>query len=179
MNDKHAPTVIGYMPMPKDFSYQSVFLHGRPQHEKYDDFWRKHPPMDPAHRAKIFAPFDALAGFHECISSKEIEYRQKRQLSEGEREELDRKLSMLRKLTINGKAARYNRPQVTIQFFAPCTDENSSAYGNGGIYQTLSGTCRKIDDIHRTITIDETTLRIEDISNISGDLFEALDDDIP
>ena len=38
--------VIGYMPMPVNFEYRSLFLHGRPKHEKFDDFWRKHPPMD-------------------------------------------------------------------------------------------------------------------------------------
>ena len=64
-------TVIGYMPMPADFRYRSVFLHGRPKHEKYDDFWRCHPPMNIVHRAKIFAPFDALAGFSECIAKVE------------------------------------------------------------------------------------------------------------
>ena len=46
--------VIGYMPMPVNFEYRSLFLHGRPKHEKFDDFWRKHPPMDRTHRAKIF-----------------------------------------------------------------------------------------------------------------------------
>ena len=55
--------VIGYMPMPVNFEYRSLFLHGRPKHEKFDDFWRKHPPMDKVHRAKIFSAFDALAGF--------------------------------------------------------------------------------------------------------------------
>ena len=54
------PDVIGYMPMPASFHYRSLFLQGRPRHEKYDEFWRKHPPMDHVHRAKIFAPFDAL-----------------------------------------------------------------------------------------------------------------------
>ena len=58
---------IGYMPMPISFRYKTLFLMGRPRHEKYDDFWRKHPPMDHVHRAKIFAPFDALAGFDDII----------------------------------------------------------------------------------------------------------------
>lgn len=46
---------------------------GRPRHEKYSDFWRKHIPMDPTHRAKQFAPFDALDGFGEAIAEKEME----------------------------------------------------------------------------------------------------------
>ena len=165
--------------MPEDFNYRNVFLHGRPRHEKYDDFWRKHPPMDHVHRAKIFAPFDALAGFNECITSKEILYQERRHLSEGEREELDRKLAILKNLTINSKEASRNRPQVTIQYFVHCADENSSAYGRGGTYQSMTGICQKVDGIHRTITVDEEVLQIEDICDISGDLFDALDDDIP
>lgn len=60
---------IGEMSMPVNFKYRKLFLHGRPKHEKFDDFWRKHPPMGTVHRAKIFAPFDALVGFDEAIES--------------------------------------------------------------------------------------------------------------
>ena len=152
MDKNDIETMIGYMPMPASFPYRSIFLKGRPHHEKYDDFWRRHPPMDPVHRAKIFAPFDALAGFSDCIASKEIQYCNRR---------------------------RKNRPQVTIQFFSGCRDEHSSAYGTGGTYETITGTCRKIDSVSKTIRVDETIISIEDISDISGDLFETLDDAIP
>ena len=179
MDKNDIETMIGYMPMPASFPYRSIFLKGRPHHEKYDDFWRRPPPMDPVHRAKIFAPFDALAGFSDCIASKEIQYCNQRDLSEGEREELDRKLNILQQLTCNGKEARKNRPQVTIQFFSGCRDEHSSAYGTGGTYETITGTCRKIDSVSKTIRVDETIISIEDISDISGDLFETLDDAIP
>lgn len=50
-----------------------ICMMGRPRHEKYSDFWRKHIPMDPTHRAKQFAPFDALDGFGEAIAEKEME----------------------------------------------------------------------------------------------------------
>ena len=158
--------------MPADFPYRSVYLHGRPRHEKYDDFWVKHPPMDTIHRAKIFAPFDALAGFGDCVSSKQILYQERIVMSEGERKELDRKVSILRELTINGKAARENRPLISVRYFVPCEDPNSDAYGSGGTYETTTGICRKIDDLSRTITVDDKVLAIDDISEISGDLFE-------
>ena len=48
---------IGYMPMPEGFQYAELVKAGRPQHQKFDDFWCRHPPMDPGKRAKIFAPF--------------------------------------------------------------------------------------------------------------------------
>ena len=159
--------VIGYMPMPAQFPYRALFLHGRPQHKKYDDFWRKHPPMDRTHRAKIFSAFDALAGFDSWIASKETPYCDKRILSEEERENLDKELTLLRQLTVNGKAARQNQPQVTVQYFSPCEDENSFAYGTGGTYKTVSGICRKIDDIFGTVTIDDRTIPMDDISSIT------------
>ncbi len=135
--------------------------------------------MDTVHRAKIFAPFDALAGFNDCINSKNVLYQDKRCLSEGEKENLGKKLAMLRRLTINGRAARENRPQVSVQYFALCTDPHNSAYGHGGLYKTVTGICRKVDAIRKTVTIDEEIIRIEDITDISGDLFETLDNDIP
>ncbi len=165
------PTHIGFMPMPDHFPYRALFLHGRPRHKKYDAFWIKHPPMNITHRAKIFSAFDALAGFGDFISSKQVEYCDRRYLSEGEREELNRKLAILRQLTYNGKAARKNRPQVTVEYFSPCTDKNNFAYGTGGIYEHVSGTCLKVDEVCGTITIDETSVAIEDISDISGNLF--------
>lgn len=83
------PGVVGYMPMPAAFHYRSLFLQGRPRHEKYDDFWIRHPPMDHVHRAKIFAPFDALAGFDDCINSKDVLYEEKRILSGSEKDDLN------------------------------------------------------------------------------------------
>lgn len=171
--------VIGYMPMPVNFEYRSLFLHGRPKHEKYDDFWRKHPPMDTVHRAKIFSAFDALAGFGDCIASKEVQYSDRRHLSAEEHENLDKKLSVLRRLTRNSREVRRNRPQISVEYFSPCTDRNSFAYGTGGIYETVSGICRKIDDISDTITVGETVIPIDDISSITSPLFGGIGDDIP
>ena len=164
--------------MPAGFPYRALFLKGRPQHEKYDDFWIKHPPMDHIHRAKIFAPFDALAGFGDCIAGKEIEYQNRRSLSEGEREELDRKISILHSLTVNGKAARKNCPKITVQHFVPCTDPNSDAYGTGGTYETIEGICQKVNVVSRTITIDGMVLAINDIAGITGELFDHMDEEV-
>ena len=70
----NAIPILGYMPVPMNFKYMDAFLKGRPRHEKFDPFWRKHPTMDCGHRAKIFSPFDALKGFDEAIGSKEVRY---------------------------------------------------------------------------------------------------------
>ena len=58
---------IGVMAMPADFGYRDVFLKGKPQHDQYDSFRIRHPRMSTGHRAKIFAPFDALDGFSALI----------------------------------------------------------------------------------------------------------------
>ncbi len=58
---------------PFSFKYRTVYEKGKPVHEKYDPFSIKHPAMDLRKRAKIFAPFDALKGFNEAISSKNME----------------------------------------------------------------------------------------------------------
>ena len=86
--------MIGYMQMPADFIYKDVFLKGKPVHQRFDRFRLRHPTMDCGRRAKIFAPFDALAGFNEAVAAKEVLYEFRRELDDGEKEELNRKLSL-------------------------------------------------------------------------------------
>ena len=42
------------------FPYIETLIQGKPE-------IKGHPPMDLVHRAKIFAPFDALSGYSELI----------------------------------------------------------------------------------------------------------------
>lgn len=48
-------------------------------------------------RAKQFLPFDALVGFREALKEKEIEYEDKKELTEESYEELEVKLNRLEK----------------------------------------------------------------------------------
>ena len=159
-------SIIGYIPMPPNFKYRDLFLKGRPKHEKYDSFWIKHPPMDRVHRAKIFSPFDALAGFDECIESKLVLYTEKRMLSEEEKDKINAALNHLHSLTYNSKAARENRPQATVEYFIPFDDENSEWYGVGGRYNTITGVVWKVDPVKEQITIDEKVIPLYDIAEI-------------
>lgn len=59
--------MIGDMSMPDDFRHRDLFCAGPPVHERHDEFWLRHPPMNPGRRAKLFAPFDALRGFSEAL----------------------------------------------------------------------------------------------------------------
>ena len=163
--------MIGSMEMPADFKYRDIYLHGRPRHQKYDAFWRKHPPMPVSKRAKIFAPFDALAGFNQCIENKRVLYTTKKDLSDSEKAGLNSCLTELAACIRNGRARTRNRPAATIEYFCPCRDENSEWYGKGGTYETISGEIMRIDgEISRTIRIrsdsEEMVLRFEDISGI-------------
>ncbi len=65
------PKPLGCMPHPQNFKYEAVLRHGKPRHEPFDDFRRKHPSMPPEKRAKLFMPFDALRGFDLAIRKKQ------------------------------------------------------------------------------------------------------------
>ena len=84
-------TMIGAMAMPVNFRYRDVFLKGRPRHDRFDSFRRRHPSMDVGRRAKIFAPFDALKGFNEAVAAKDILYRDKEVPGEEDSAELNRR----------------------------------------------------------------------------------------
>lgn len=145
-------TTVGYMTMPIDFKYKEVHQMGRPRHEKYSDFWRKHAPMDRQHRAKIFSPFDALKGYDEAIESKEVQY-----VERSVPADLDEELQELR-IGI----------RVIISYFVLCTDVNNDAFEEGlGTYETITGTVRKIDTVSETLVVDDTVICFEDIGEIS------------
>ena len=91
------------------------------------------------------ATFDALDGFDERIRAKEETYTERKELDEGEKEELNRKLCYLHTLTMNGRLARQNRPTVAITYFSPCTDIENDWYGCGGQYKTISGTVLRVE----------------------------------
>ena len=156
---------VGAMAMPLDFKYKNVLQRGRPKHNKYDDFYRKHPPMDRVRWAKIFAPFDALDGFDEAVGAKLVQYEERHDLSECEKEELDQKLSDLHSLTYNGRVARQNKPAVKVKYFSPCTDRHSEWYGRGGTYKTLTSTVKRVD--REKLYLADTDIPLEDIVEIA------------
>ena len=140
------PTV-GSMTMPSNFKYQDALRRGRPIHEKWDEFWMKHPPMPASRWAKIFSPFDALAGFDEAIKSKEELYVQRIELDEDERTNLNRTISVLHDLTWNSRMAKANHVVVSVTFFIPCADRHNSAFYLGkGKYETVTGVVLCVED---------------------------------
>lgn len=159
--------VIGDMPVPADFPHLDILLKGRPRHEALSDFRRKHPRMSCARRAKLFAPFDALAGFDERIAGKEVLYEERKTLSDSEQENLDEKLSVLHSMCHQRKNRQRTAPRVTVTYFSPCTDTESDSYGSGGNYINYTGHVLKIDlSVKKAVTIDDLVIPISDICNL-------------
>ena len=159
---------IGYMPMPVDFKYKSVVERGKPEPS------RRHPLMDAGQRAKIFAPFAALRGFDQAILSKDVQYEERRLLSNDERNELNRRLNILHDLTFNGRTARENKPVVTVTYYVTCDDRNSEAYGMLGSYSTVTDIVWNVDTVGKSLRIGKTDIRFRDIRSIEAkDLFDA------
>ena len=166
---------IGEMPMPVNFRYAEVFRQGRPRHGKpgklstYDLFYIKHPPMDTVRRAKLFSAFDALKGFGDRIASKEVLYEDRRELTEEEKKELDRRLAVIRRLTASGRLARQNKVEVKVTRFVPCTDPESEACGAGrGQYETVSGIVRRVDEYRRAILVGDERISLDSVTGITG-----------
>ena len=168
--------MIGQMPMPADFRYRDVLLNGKPSHDRNDPFLLRHPRMPAGKRAKIFAPFDALRGFDFAIMCKNELYTDKMLLSPEEQEELDRRFSILRNLTFNGRMARANRVQVSVTYYEACKDVNHEAYGSQGQYKTITGICWNVDaEVTKTILVDKMRIPMGDIVKIEapGEIFET------
>ena len=162
-------SAIGVMAMPADFRYREVFLKGKPRHDKYDPNRARHPRMNRGHRAKIFAPFDALKGFNEAVAAKDVLYEDRVELNPEDTEELDRRLLILHNLTYNSRMARANQVQVSVTYYQPCLDKEHDAYGLRGQYQTISGICWNVDaEVSRTITVDRMRLSLEDVIRIEA-----------
>ena len=168
--------MIGIMQMPPGFKYREVFRRGRPKHEKYDSFWIRHPPMPTSRWAKIFAPFDALYGFDERIAGKEVQYCERKLLSDGEIEDLNRKMTVLHSLTYNGREARKNTPAVTITCFEPCVDIESEWYGRGGQYREINGTVLGVEPgFLRIKTAEgETSIPLDNIREMEGNFEDCI-----
>ena len=161
---------VGELNMPDDFLYRDVASKGKPQHEKYDSFYAKHPFMDMSNRAKIFAPFDALKGFSEAIADKDEMYEPKIILSEEVRKKIGYKLSILQHLTQSSRAANQPRVVVSVTYFVPCVDKNSESYGYRGKYMTVKGICSSIDNIlAMQIIVDNKVIDFDDILGIASD----------
>ena len=124
---------------------------------------QNHPQMSMRDRAAQFSPFAALTGYEDAIDETGRLTEPKRELSEQEQAELNLRLNILAvKLKDN--------PEIRIEYFIP--DEQKS----GGDYVIISGMVAKLSLSDRTIVMEDgSAIRIDDISEITGAIFDETD----
>jgi hypothetical protein len=123
-----------------------------------------HPHMSLADRAAQFSPFAALTGYEDAIKEAGRIVDEKIELSEEEKEEINRKLNYLNE-------HKKDNIQITITYFLKDMKKN------GGSYRQITSNLKRLDEIEKTILLaDNTILRIDDIRKIQSPLFDTLDE---
>ena len=115
---------------------------------------QNHPQMPLRDRAAQFAPFAALTGYEASVGETARLSVERRELDAQDAAELNRRLTDL--------AARLkDRPEVTIEYFAP--DDRKA----GGAYVTVTGRMRHISVSERLLVMeDETVIPLEDVVSV-------------
>ena len=118
-----------------------------------------HKPMSMESRASQFAPFAALSGYGDAVKETARLTDNEIKLDDGIKEIINDKLQcLLCKIKSN--------PYATFTYFIK--DESKS----GGKYRTVSNKIKKIDLYNQyVILIDSTKIPINDITDISSELF--------
>ena len=112
---------------------------------------KKHPRMSRLDRAAQFSPFAALTGFDAAIDEASRVTRDRIELDESQRQELDRALR---------EAYEKNLP-VEITRFVP------DARRSGGSYETVTGVIRALDSTTlKVILTDGTKIDVNDILDV-------------
>ena len=107
---------------------------------------------------KQFAPFAALRGLEKTLQKQEIIYEFQKDLSEEKKNELDMKLRIL----------EYGM-KIQVTFFARTRKDKTI-----GQYHTVTGSVEFFDpSIY--LRVDDTEIQIQDICDLSGEVFEALE----
>ena len=120
----------------------------------------KRSQMSKEQRASQFAPFSALTGYEDAIKETARLTNRKIEVDEGLREVLNNKLNIIEE---NIK----NNPEVSITYFIP--DKKKE----GGEYIKITGIVRRIDIVNNLIImIDKTKIKMQDVLNITCDLFK-------
>ena len=122
----------------------------------------KRPQMPMLDRAAQFSPFAALTGYDDAIYETGRLTDEKNDLSEEEKEALDRKQQILIERLCD-------HPALTVTYFVP--DEKKS----GGAYVTKNGNLKKIDGFERWMMLtDGTKIPLDDVADIESELFRDM-----
>lgn len=118
-------------------------------------------PMSRADRAKIFMPFSALKGYEEAIQDKQKILTERVELSDEQREEINRILKTLEEEIFKGV-----NPTIKVICFQTDTKKSIEVNKKLGRYVEIVGRLRKIDGIHNLLVLEEVTISMEDILEI-------------
>lgn len=123
----------------------------------------KRPQMSQHNRAAQFSPFAALTGY-------DAEIKETARLTDKKIESDDYILALIdSRLQILIENAK-ERPLISITYFV--SDENK----DGGLYVTVSGNVRRIDETERTIVFTQGNhIPIDDIFSIEGEIFNIVE----
>ena len=118
-----------------------------------------HPPMSLHDRAAQFSPFAALTGHEDAIQETARLTDSFIELDEDKKGQLDEQFRFIREHL-------GQKPECEIVYFRP------DAKKDGGVYVTVRGRIKKIDEYSRQVVFtDGTVLPIRYISSIRGELF--------
>ena len=136
---------------------------------KYDDIinlphheltTRQRMPI--ATRAASFSPFASLTGYDEAVKETARLTSERIEIDEGTKEVLNDKLRI-------AVEKADGEPEVAITYFVP--DSKKS----GGAYVTAKGVIKRIDEYERLVIFtDKSTIPIDDIYAIEGDIYNGL-----
>ena len=137
--------------------------------KRYDDIINLPNPsptgrarMSRLDRAAQFAPFAALTGYEAAVAETARLTDKRVELSDDAKEMLNEKIRMIAESLGNGSS-------VTVSYFVP------DGKKGGGAYVDVTGSVRRVDEYERTIVMaDGTVIPIEEIVEISGDLFRFI-----
>ena len=144
------------------------------EQSKYEDMLKlphhvsaKHPHMPLPDRAAQFSPFAALTGYDTAIQETARQTDSCVELDEEQKQRLDERLRLLLSKMAEDP---YREPLIRATYFQP------DARKSGGEYISVCERVKKIDrDYRHILFIDGTTLPIENLFSLEGDLFKGLD----
>ena len=135
--------------------------------KKYDEIINrsrpksKHPQMTLEQRSAQFAPFAALTGYEGQIKETARLTDKRLELDEEAKSILDTKIQIIKE-----KIAQ--QPQIEITYFIPDKQKE------GGKYVTIENKIKKINPYtNEIIMVDKTNIKIDEIINIQGNIFNT------
>lgn len=113
-------------------------------------------------RAASFSPFAALTGYDDAVKETARLTSEQIELDEGAKEILNDKLRIAA-----DKADQ--EPEIKVTYFLPDKKKD------GGAYITIKAVIKRIDEYERLVVFtDKSTIPIDDIYEIEGDIYNGL-----